>query len=67
MTVRIAGAAVVLELADLLDADTGAALVAAAEAATATGPTRVDIDLRSLQVVDPGRRRRARALPGDLR
>ena len=49
MTVRIAGAAVVLELADLLDADTGAALVAAAEAATATGPTRVDIDLRSLR------------------
>ena len=49
VTVRIAGAAVVLELADLLDADTGAALVAAAEAATATGPTRVDIDLRSLR------------------
>jgi len=49
VTVRIDGAAVVLELADLLDADTGAALVAAADAATATGPTRVDIDLRRLK------------------
>jgi hypothetical protein len=49
VTVRTDGAAVVLELADLLDATTGAALVAAAEAATATEPTRVDIDLRSLK------------------
>jgi hypothetical protein len=49
VTVRTAGAAVVLELADLLDAQIGAALVAAAEAALATDPGRVDIDLRSLQ------------------
>jgi hypothetical protein len=49
VTVRTAGAAVVLELADLLDAQIGAALVAAAEAALATEPDRVDIDLRSLQ------------------
>ena len=49
MTVRTAGAAVVLELADLLDAQIGAALVAATEAALATEPDRVDIDLRSLQ------------------
>lgn len=49
VTVRTAGAVVVLELADLLDAQIGAALVAAAEAALATQPDRVDIDLRSLQ------------------
>ena len=36
VTVRTEPAAVVLELADLLDADAGAALVAAAEAALAT-------------------------------
>jgi hypothetical protein len=49
VTVRSVGAAVVLELADLLDASTGAALVAAAEAALTTHPQRVDIDLRGLQ------------------
>ena len=49
MTVRTEGAAVVLELSDLLDAPTGAALVAAAEASLATNPERVDIDLRCLQ------------------
>jgi hypothetical protein len=49
VTVRTEGAAVVLELADLLDADTGGALVAAAEAALETEPDRVDIDLRGLQ------------------
>lgn len=49
MTVRTDGAAVVLELSDLLDEGTGAALVAAAEAALATQPQRVDIDLRALQ------------------
>ncbi len=49
VTVRAEGRAVVLELTDLLDADTGAALVAAAEAALTTDPERVDIDLRALQ------------------
>ncbi len=49
VTVRTAGAAVILELADLLDAQIGAALVAAADAALATQPDRVDIDLRNLQ------------------
>ena len=49
VTVRTQGAAVVLELSDLLDATTGDALVAAAEAALTTGPDRVDIDLRGLQ------------------
>ena len=49
MTVRTEGAAVVLELSDLLDADTGDALVAAAEAALSTEPDRVDIDLRGLR------------------
>lgn len=49
VTVRTADAVVVLELADLLDAQIGAALVAAAEAALAAQPDRVDIDLRRLQ------------------
>jgi len=49
VTVRTDGAAVVLELSDLLDAGTGDALVAAAEAALTTDPERVDIDLRGLQ------------------
>ena len=49
MTVRTDGAAVVLELSDLLDAGTGDALVAAAEAALLTDPERVEIDLRALQ------------------
>jgi hypothetical protein len=49
VTVRTEGAAVVLELSDLLDADTGDALVAAAEAALSTEPDRVDIDLRGLR------------------
>jgi hypothetical protein len=49
VTIRTVGATVVLELSDLLDASTGAALVAAAEAALATEPARVDIDLRALQ------------------
>ena len=39
----------VLELSDLLDASTGEALVAAAQAALDTAPERVDIDLRALQ------------------
>ena len=49
VTVRTEAGAVVLELSDLLDARTGEALVAAASAATAQGPERVDIDLRDLQ------------------
>src|SRR5688572_14050922 len=49
VTVRTDGAALVLELSDHLDADTGAALVAAAEAALVAAPERVDIDLRGLQ------------------
>lgn len=49
LTVRTDGVAVILELSDLLDAGTGDALVAAAEAALATEPHRVDIDLRALQ------------------
>ena len=49
VTVRTSGAAVVLELSDLLDAAVGEALVAAAEAALEASPSRVDIDLRALQ------------------
>jgi hypothetical protein len=49
VTVRTEPGAVVLELADLLDADTGAALVVAAEAALTTEPERIDIDLTALQ------------------
>jgi len=49
LTVRTDGAAVILELSDLLDASTGEALVSAAQAALATDPERVDIDLRALQ------------------
>ena len=49
VTVRTEGEAVVLELTDLLDASAADALVAAAEAALATSPERVDIDLRGLQ------------------
>jgi hypothetical protein len=49
VTVRSVGAAVVLELSDLLDARAGEALVAAASAATEAAPERLDIDLRHLQ------------------
>ena len=49
VTVRTGAGAVVLELADLLDAAAGDALVAAAEAAITTEPERVDIDLTALQ------------------
>jgi len=49
VTVRTEPGAVVLELAELLDAPVGAALLAAAEAALATEPERVDIDLTALQ------------------
>jgi len=49
VTVRSTDAAVVLELSDLLDATSGEALVAAANAALETSPARVDIDLRGLR------------------
>jgi hypothetical protein len=49
LTVRTEPGAVVLELTDRLDAGTGTALIAAAEAALATLPDRVDIDLTALQ------------------
>jgi hypothetical protein len=42
------GVAVVLELSDSLDPAVGRALVDAVTAAVATGPERVDIDLRSI-------------------
>lgn len=46
---RTNGAGVVIELTDLLDAQTGAALVTATNLAVETAPDRVDIDLRCLQ------------------
>jgi len=49
LTVRSDRGALVLELADLLDASVGEALVAAADAALETSPSRVDIDLQRLQ------------------
>ena len=49
VTVRTEGAAVVLELSDLLDAAVGAPSSTPPTAAVADGPERVDIDLRSLQ------------------
>ena len=49
VTVRSEPGTVILQLADLLDAQTGAELIAAAEAAVATDPSRVDIDLTALQ------------------
>ena len=49
VTVRSEPGAVVLQMAELLDADAGDALVAAAEAALLTEPQRVDIDLTALQ------------------
>ena len=45
VTVRTAGAAVVLELADLLDAQIGAALVAAAEAALVVEEVRAAVEV----------------------
>jgi hypothetical protein len=49
VTVRQEPGAVILRVADLLDAEAGVALLAAAEAAVATEPGRVDIDLTGLQ------------------
>lgn len=43
------GAAVVIAVGQCLDLATGEALVDAATAAVATGPTRLDIDLRGLE------------------
>jgi hypothetical protein len=48
VTVRSDGTAVVLELSDALDPLVGRALVDAVTSAVATGPERVDIDLRQL-------------------
>jgi hypothetical protein len=49
VTVRTVGDAVVLELAELLDAAAGDALLKAAGAAAQAGSERLDIDLRALQ------------------
>jgi hypothetical protein len=49
VTVRAEPGTVILQVSDLLDADAGVALVAAAEAALATDPQRVDIDLTGLR------------------
>lgn len=48
VTVHTDGSAVVLELSDVLDPLVGRVLVDAVASAVATGPQRVDIDLRSL-------------------
>lgn len=48
LTVRDLGSAVVLEIADGLDALAGRVLVDAVTSAIATAPQRVDIDLRAL-------------------
>lgn len=48
VTVRTEGDAVVLALADDLDAATGRALVSAVATAVAAGPQRVDIDLTAI-------------------
>jgi hypothetical protein len=48
VTVRSDGTAVVLELSDALDPLVGRVLVDAVTSAVATGPDRVDIDLRHL-------------------
>lgn len=48
VTVHTDGAAVVLELSDVLDPLVGRVLMDAVASAVATGPDRVDIDLRSL-------------------
>jgi hypothetical protein len=69
VTVRTEPGAVVLEVSTLLDADAGAALVAAAEAALTTEPQRVDIDLTALQSWTQGGAAalvRCRAVCGDL-
>jgi hypothetical protein len=69
MTVRTEGAAVVLELSDTLDDAAGRALVEAAAAAVATGPQRLDIDLRSLRTWTPDGAAalvRCREICGDL-
>ncbi len=48
VTVRTDGAAVVLELSDVLDPLVGRVLVDAVASAVATDPERVDIDLRHI-------------------
>jgi hypothetical protein len=54
VTVRSEGVGLVLEVAELLDAGTGGALVAAARAARSTNPECVHIDLRALESWTPG-------------
>jgi ABC-type transporter Mla MlaB component len=53
-SIRVAteGSTVVIAVAGELDVTTGEALIDAAEAAVATGPSRLDIDLRALQQFD---------------
>jgi ABC-type transporter Mla MlaB component len=53
-SIRVAteGSTVVIAVAGELDITTGEALIDAAEAAVATGPSRLDIDLRALQQFD---------------
>jgi STAS domain len=53
-SIRVAteGSTVVIAVAGELDITTGEALIDAAEAAVATGPSRLDIDLRALENFD---------------
>jgi hypothetical protein len=69
VTVRTEAGAVVLALSDLLDEQAGDALVAAAEAAIAADPQRVDVDLTALSSWTQGGAAalvRCRAICGDL-
>jgi hypothetical protein len=69
VTVRTEAVAVVLEVIDVLDQRAAEALVAAAEAASATAPERVDIDLTGLRTWTPdgvGALVRCRAVCRDL-
>lgn len=54
-SIRVAteGSTVVIAVERCLDVPTGQALVSAATAAVATGPTRLDIDLRALENFTP--------------
>jgi hypothetical protein len=54
VTVRSAGSTVVLSVSDELDDEAGAALVAAASAASEAQPERIEIDLRDLRDWTPG-------------
>ncbi|HEY3144451.1 MAG TPA: hypothetical protein VGJ86_25195 [Acidimicrobiales bacterium] len=54
-SIRVAteGTTVVIAVERCLDSPTGEALLSAASAALATGPTRLDIDLRALENFTP--------------